>query len=280
MKIGISSWTYPWAVGIDGQTMPSRLLDVFQMVEIAFQSGVAVLQFADNLPLHKLAASELNDLASFARDAGITIEVGTKGIEPEHIRHYIQIAKTLKASLIRTLVPREKPTAGIEPVVKTLESLLPDLEENGIVLAIENYEAFRSREYSEIVRALSSPHVGICLDTINNMGIGESISEIVGELSPYVVNLHVKDFRVRRLESRMGFVIEGAPAGEGLLDLPHILMELQRHGRNPNVILEQWPPFQGSLEETLILEKKWADQGIHYLLNNVAGVVTTESLRE
>lgn len=72
--------------------------------------------------------------------------------------------------------------------------------------------------------------MGICLDSVNSMGAGEGIETIVEVLSPYTVNLHVKDFVVQRVYHMMGFVVEGRPAGQGMLPLEYLLEKLEPHG--------------------------------------------------
>jgi hypothetical protein len=89
----------------------------------------------------------------------------------------------------------------------------------------------------------------------------------------------VKDFIARRPPHKKGFVIEGAPAGEGLLDIPFVLKYLMRCGRDFNVILEQWPAPEATAEESVAKERRWAEQGIQFLrplieqLRVTAGVI-------
>jgi hypothetical protein len=40
---------------------------------------------------------------------------------------------------------------------------------------------------------------------------------------------------------------------------------LAEAGRKPNVIIEHWTPFAGSLEESLALEESWAKASVAYL---------------
>ena len=76
---------------------------------------------------------------------------------------------------------------------------------------------------ADIVTSIDSPNVGICLDTVNSFGSLEGPAVVVEALGPYVVNLHVKDFSIRRHDHNMGFTLTGTPAGQGQLDLPWLL---------------------------------------------------------
>ena len=40
---------------------------------------------------------------------------------------------------------------------------------------------------------------------------------------------------------------------------------IYRSGRNPNVILELWTPFTGTMQNTINKEKEWAIRSIDYL---------------
>ena len=122
----------------------------------------------------------------------------------------------------------------------------------------------------EIVQRLESPAVGICLDTVNSFGALEGPEAVVRALGPWTVNLHLKDFHIRRVDHQMGFLIEGRPAGQGQLDVPWLLGQLHAVGRDPNVILEQWTPPQFTIEETTAMEKSWALESIIYLRTLIA----------
>jgi sugar phosphate isomerase/epimerase len=112
---------------------------------------------------------------------------------------------------------------------------------------------------------LGSSHVGVVLDTVNSLAIPEGTREVVRSLARHTVCLHVKDFVVRREWHRMGFRVEGRPAGRGQLEIPWLLDQLRRCGFAANVILELWVPQQDRLSQTIVLEHEWARQSVQYL---------------
>jgi hypothetical protein len=63
----------------------------------------------------------------------------------------------------------------------------------------------------------------------------------------------------------MGFVVEGLPTGQGMLDLPWLLGRLRLLGRDPDAILEQWTPPEPDLAATIAKEAAWAVESIAYL---------------
>ena len=107
--------------------------------------------------------------------------------------------------------------------------------------------------------------MGICLDTVNSFGALEGPEVVVEALAPYTVNLHVKDFIIRRANHMMGFAIEGTPAGQGRLDIPWLLERLRAAGRDPNAIIELWTPPEPDLAATIAKEDAWARESVAYM---------------
>jgi hypothetical protein len=63
----------------------------------------------------------------------------------------------------------------------------------------------------------------------------------------------------------MGFIIQGCKPGEGEEIAEEFLSLLISLKRDISIVLEQWVPFQGTIENTLLVEKVWADEGIRIL---------------
>jgi 3-oxoisoapionate decarboxylase len=78
--------------------------------------------------------------------------------------------------------------------------------------------------------------------------------------------LHAKDYDIRRIDTRMGFSIVGTPAGDGRVDFAWVLAELCRRGRSGiSVIVEHWPPFAGTIEESVRIEEEWFSRSVRFL---------------
>ena len=264
MRLGISSFTYTWAVGVPGHS-PVRPLGALDLLDKAAALGVRVVQFADNLPLERLTGSELDALAQRSSELGICVEVGTRGIDPDLLRRYLRLAQRLESPIVRVVIDTADHHPAADGVVKTLRGLAPAFERAGVVLAIENHDRFDTATLVQILQDIGSDCVGICLDTANSFGALEGPEVVVDRLSPWVVNLHLKDFAMFRANQNMGFVIEGRPLGQGRLDVPWLLQTLRDCGKDPNAILELWTPWSGTLEDTLDKEASWAATSVQYL---------------
>jgi sugar phosphate isomerase/epimerase len=265
MRLGISSYTYVWAVGVPGYPQPQSPLTVLDLLAKATELGVSVLQIADNLPLDRLPARELDRLAAQAAERRITIEAGTCGIRPPQLRTYLDIAVRLRSPILRVVIDTTDFHPSPDEVVGLLGEVLPEFERAGVCLAVENHDRFPAATLATIVERCDSDHLGIVLDTANSLGCGEDVHTVLRSLGLWVVNLHVKDFSARRMDHRKGFIIEGCPAGQGLVDIPRLLDELRGLARDPNVILELWPPPEASIEASIAKEETWTRQSIDYL---------------
>ena len=264
MKLGIGSYTYMWSIGFPGAA-PAAPLTALGLLEKAHELGVRVVQFGPNLPLDSLSTTDLGALLERAQEWGIELEVGTRGLETAHLRRQLALALRCGATLLRTVPEVE---SGRVPDVAELTALLraiePDLRAAGVRLAMEN-AWMPAADLRRALDELASPYTGITLDTVNSLAIPEGTREVALALLPWTFCLHVKDFIVRREWHMMGFRVEGRPAGQGQLEVPWLLAGLRAAGSRCNVILELWPPEQGSLDETMALEDQWARQSIDYL---------------
>jgi 3-oxoisoapionate decarboxylase len=265
MELGLSTYTYTWSIGVQGY-LPKRPMTALDLLARAHLLGIHLVQIADNLPLDLLSRDTLDEIDACARDWGISIEVGMCGIAPEHLRRFLDLAKQFRSSILRLVIDTPTHHPSPEETVERLYSLHNEFERAGIILAIENHDRFPTGVLAKIVHKLGD-WAGICLDTVNSFGALEGPRAVLDILGPLTVNLHIKDFTIFRPNHKMGFTIEGRPAGQGKLDIPWLLNELKRYQRDPNAILEQWTPRKPdeSLDETIAREHSWAAESVIYL---------------
>jgi sugar phosphate isomerase/epimerase len=269
MRLGISSWTYTWAIGVPGEP-PQQPMKAVDLLNKAAALDVHVVQVADNLPLHELSSKELERFEKHALELDIQVEVGTRGIAHQHLRTYLQLAQRLHSPILRVVVDTADHHPEEDEVVSILKEIVPEFERAGVRLAIENHDRFKARILADIVERIGSPSVGICLDTVNSFGALEGPDVVLAALGPLVVNLHVKDFDIFRANHSMGFIVEGRPAGQGRLNVPWLLQELRGYGLDPNAILELWTPPEQRLAETIAKEDAWAHASVKYLRSLIA----------
>jgi len=261
MLLGIGSYTFGWAFSAAAAGCPGAM-DIPGLLQRATELGVGVVQVADNAHPESLSAAQLDDLCQRAAEAGIELELGGRGLDPANLRRHILLSKSLNSRLLRFVIdgPGYAPDRPVIAVL--LRTAVPELEDAGITLAIENHDRFRAAEFAGLIREVASPAVGICLDTANSFGALEGPAVVIGALAPLTVNLHLKDFRVCRVPYQMGFVVEGTPAGEGMLDVPATVAAVAAGERCRTAILELWTPPGACIEETLRREADWAGRSL------------------
>ncbi len=188
-----------------------------------------------------------------------------RGFGRDALLRYVRIAANLGSPILRLVTDTEERQPSRDEIVDTLSAVVPELHACGVVLAVENHDRFTSAQLREMIEAVGQPEVGVCLDTANSLVALEDTHTVVRTLAEYAVNLHLKDVRARRDPTGLAVVIEGAPAGQGQVDLPWVIERVQAAGRDPNAILEQWIPPAEDLPATLARESAWAEESVAYL---------------
>ena len=219
MHLGISSFTYVWAVGVPGCEQPEQPLTVWDLLDKALDLDVDVIQFADNLSLEHLAPDERRRFSTASAEAGISLEVGMAGIDRKSLLCGLALASEVESPILRVLLDSNAHEPTVDEAVHALAGVMPDFERDNVVLAIENHDRFAAATLREIVERVDNPHVGICFDTANSIGCLESAEQVLETLAPYIVKIHIKDYSVFRPQHHKGFVVEGRAAGQGQLDI-------------------------------------------------------------
>jgi sugar phosphate isomerase/epimerase len=262
MRLGVGSFTWPWGVGIPGHA-PPRPLTAVKLLEKAAALRVRVLQICDNLPLEAMREPELDRLERLSRRLGITVEVGTRGIDPARMRRHLALAARFRSPIVRTVTDRGRSRPSPAEVVRALRPVLGAYRRAGVRIALENHDRFDSATLAWIVGKLGTRVAGVCLDTVNSFGALEGPKVVVDRLARYTVCLHVKDFVVERAGTMLGFSVRGAPAGQGRLDIPWLVRKLSSRGARPSsAVIELWTPFRGSVRKTVWLEEVWARRSV------------------
>jgi len=262
MILGLSSYTFGWAVGVPGHA-PAHPLDEHGLLDRCREYGIKLLQIGDNLPLHTFAETRLDRLAARAASEGVRLEVGARGLTLERVAEYAAIARCLDAKLLRFVIDDAEYQPRAEAVSIVLRESASVL--GGLTLGIENHDRFPAAILRTVIESSGNPCVGVCLDTANSLGAGEGLDTVVCELGALTVNLLIKDFQIARVSHLMGFTVEGRPAGAGQLDVPRLLDRLVPFQRCRTAVLELWTPPETDLSRTVVKEAGWAARSLEYL---------------
>ena len=264
MLLGLSTYTYTWAIGVPG-SLPEKPLSAYELVDKTFSAGLKLVQFADNLPLETWHDVQLNELYTYASGKKVSIEMGSRGLTAEHTLKCLETAKILHSPILRMVIDKTGYEPDLSSVISIIRDLLHEFETRKIKLAIENHDRFKAREFEKIIQSVGSEWVGICLDSVNSMGAGEGFETVSEILIPYTINLHLKDFSIRRVSHKMGMIIEGKPAGKGMLNIKELVDRLSENNLCHSSILELWTPPENVIEETIKKEELWVQESIIFL---------------
>lgn len=265
MAYGISTYAYFWR--ISGRA--PRPMTLTEMLRDTAELGGRVFQICDYAPLLSYDSAQLADVRATARDLGLTLELGTRGIGPRHLLAFLDKAGALGVTLVRSMLN----TAGHRPdtaeAVTLLKESVPRYEAAGVTLGLETYEQVSTDDLLTVVRGVGSEHLGVVLDPGNSVARLERPADVVAATAPHVVNIHVKDFAFTRRDGWVGFTYAGCPLGEGLLDYDGMISAVRPAERGLNQIVEHWLPWQDEgYDATARLEHQWTQHSINTLLRS------------
>jgi sugar phosphate isomerase/epimerase len=254
--VGLGSYGLSWSMGIPGYPVDSPLT-IEGFVDLAAELGYDGIQIADNTPLIDLDREKRARLKDRADSHNLFIEVGGRGLTLENLDRHLEVCQDLDAELLRFVIdgPDFEPDRAM--IADLLAEAARRCADAGIPLAIENHDRFEADCFLDWIHAVDSAYLGICLDSVNSYGCGESSRSTIDTLLPATINFHLKDFSIRRQPHMLGFLIEGTPAGEGMLALPEILRRLHAIGRCKAIIVEHWTPLTETPEASARTERDW-----------------------
>lgn len=137
---------------------------------------------------------------------------------------------------------------------RSMELAEPVARRHGAKIAIENHKDFRVPELLDLLRNLSSEHVGVTLDTGNSIALLEDPMRVIEALAPHTLTVHFKDMAAA--ESSDGFLLSEVPLGEGFLDLPKVIDTIRK--ANPAARLNLEMITRDPLKVPCLTERYWA----------------------
>lgn len=132
--------------------------------------------------------------------------------------------------------PEKSVQAQLVGGIATLQALVPIAEQYGISISIHTSH-FTAAEYLQIMHAVDSPFVGLCLDTSNAFLVFEDPVEFARQVAPWVKSTHLKDSIIYLQPQGLDW-LGGCPLGRGLVDLPAIVDLLYQANPELNLSIE------------------------------------------
>ncbi len=245
MKIGIDSYCYHRFFGDwypDLQTDPGRRMTVWDFLDRAHALG------AEGVSLECCYLPEPTD----AFLASLRERLEALGIEPvwawghpnglgsgtlpeaaEDLVRHLDAARRVGARVMRICGGgrRTRPATWAEhkaKLVPLLRRLCGPAERTGVVMAIENHIDLLAEEMAELIDAVGSPWLGVCLDTDNNLRMSEDPMAVARRLAPFARATHVKSLAAHQGDPKTFGFWPSVPLGEGLIDVAEVVRLLRQ----------------------------------------------------
>lgn len=154
-------------------------------------------------------------------------------------------------------------TRGDEPAAALLARLLPVVRRvadhaarHGVVLAVENHGDLRAEELAQLIEDAGRPNLGVCLDTVNLLRVGDDMLAGTATLAPLCRMVQMKD------HAAGDPTVPGGPLctalGEGMADLRGVLRVLGDAGFAGPVCVELASLGPGPVDELALLARSVA----------------------
>ena len=136
MTIGLGTYAFFWQWHQTAETP----LSLTGMVDRTADLGVGVFQICDYPLFESYDSSDLDRLRVRATKQEVRLELGTRGVRPAHLRRYLEMARRLDATLVRSMINTADHRPSPDEAVELLRSVAPGFEEAGVTVALETYE--------------------------------------------------------------------------------------------------------------------------------------------
>jgi sugar phosphate isomerase/epimerase len=267
MKLGLDSYSYHLAFGAHPDFTPRRRLTLFDFIERVAALGLDGCQI-DPMHLASRDRSYLAEVRAAAAGPGLFLEYGTIGTDPRRLERELAVAGRLGSSVLRTFAGFDRwhhctqVPAEIRRAISGLKRVRRRAEDLGIRIAVENHGDLTTDELLQVVRAVDSPWVGICLDVGNALLTLEDPIVATAQMAPFAVTTHFKDYAMA--PTNYGGKITGVALGDGVIDLPAAMKLLRTRTSLDRIILEIPVEAEGGERSALAREDDFVHRSVRY----------------
>ncbi len=274
MKLGVDSYCWHRQFGDwypEIQQDPGVRVSVWDVIARAKALGVAGISL-EACYMPPLDAPTLARLRAALAGAGLEpvwawghpsgLSSGADPAAAKDLIAHIANASAVGARVMRICCGgrRTRPASWAEHkarLLPLLREIVGPAGEAGVVLAIENHIDLLADELVELIAAVDSPWLGVCLDTVNNLRLLEDPMKVAEKLAPHTRATHLKDCVAWRGSPRDFSFWPSVPLGQGIIDIPGVLGLLAKEGYTGLLAIEidylhpKWGPKPGDEEAAI-----------------------------
>ena len=285
MRLGIHNYSY-YLHGLGGRWMNfsppwPRQMDVFGLLNKVAALGLEGVHL-DAAAIGPVDRHHLEEIKQSIEEKALYIEfnwglpkAGADQRLQFNLDRGIEIAHRLGADVgkLSLNLNRQRPVmaskhtpeimAQLEQIARLIADALPLLERYDIKLAIENHTDCYASELLWLIEHIEHPLVGICIDTVNPLMVGEDPSSAIEQLAPYAFTNHFRDSMIQ--QTPYGCRVVGCALGDGDLDLQSAYEVLHKspHVSRINIEIALDAPLD-DMEQALDMENQAVQRSIDY----------------
>lgn len=232
--IGLAAYGFGYLCGFAGagtaRACPQPI-NAYGLMDLAARHGLAGVEFPPARCLDSMEPAELARARAYAEERNLFIVVDGGIVDVAELQTLLPAAVALGARTVRTIASnllcgdrravRETWPAYLKEIAARLRAVRGLAEECGVTIALENHQDLTSGELIDVCDEVGSPYVGVNLDAINPLAVGEEPLEFARRILPYLKNVHLKDYYLYRTPE--GYRLVRSPIGAGVLDVPSLL---------------------------------------------------------
>ena len=247
--IGLSTYSFPFTSGGLGRGTPRACpnpFDAWGLMNIALQAGLNGVEVAPMLVSRDLDPEALAAYKEAVEAKGLAIVADTGMVDVEQMQKAIPAACAIGADVLRATVSHilcgerckmngEWP-AHFNEIIRRLQQVRPIAEEYGVTIAIENHQDVTSADMLEICERVGGSNIGVTLDVVNPLAVGEDPIEFAERVAPFIRNVHLKDYYIYL--TPQGYRLIRSPLGAGVMDFPALFNLLAEKAPNAYLNIE------------------------------------------
>jgi sugar phosphate isomerase/epimerase len=233
VPIGLCVYGIAYTAGFAGRGTPRanpRPLDAIAFLELAAKLGLSAIEIPFGYVHTQEEEAALRTYVEAAQERGLRVISAGLPIEVEPFRRHLAMCQrlgipTVRCVLSSVLCGDRRPLGGLEgwqrhleEKIAVLKELAPLAENAGVRIGVENHQDATSADLVYLCQTVNSPNVGVTLDTGNPLAVGEDPVIFARTILPYLVHVHLKDYRMTPTPE--GYRIFHCAIGAGVVDYP------------------------------------------------------------
>ena len=258
MQLGVDSYSFHLHLGKHPDFTPAEPASTGWFLEKVAELDCDGFQLD---PAHIESTDEgyLAGIRDFARKHDLYVEFGSAGVDPIRLINDLKAAHFVGAAVLRTFLgydprlPKAERERRLAQAEQNLRQVAPYSQQFGVKIAIENHVDLTIKELKELIWMVGSDWVGVCLDTTNNLFLGEDPMYAAKELAPYVFATHLKDCHVEPALAPQ--LVKSLALGQGNVPLAQIIA-IVREGSGLERFTIEVPTEVGEADESELLARE------------------------